>query len=81
MTTTDELPKATESVESPCIAARIEHFKFDLNQRVLVREIQRPGKVVSLIIDNLGPQYQVAFWDNGERKTAWLLSDELEDRK
>jgi hypothetical protein len=62
-------------------SARTEHFKFDLNQRVLVSEIQRPGRVISLIIDNLGVQYQVALWDNGERKTVWLMADELEARK
>jgi hypothetical protein len=60
---------------------RTEHFKFDLNQRVIVTEIQRPGKVIGLIIDNLGTQYQVAVWDNGERKHIWLHADELEERK
>lgn len=57
---------------------RIERFLFDLNDRVFVRELQRPGVVTALTIDYLGPQYQVALWDNGDRKTYWLLADELE---
>lgn len=61
-------------------AARVEHFNFDLNQRVLIREIQRPGRVEALMVDFLGPQYRVAFWDNGDRHTAWLPADELEAR-
>lgn len=62
------------------MSERIETFKFDLNQRVIVREIQRPWKVKSLIIDNLGPQYRVSFWDNGKRESVWLHADELEAR-
>ncbi len=42
---------------------RVEHFKFDLNQRVLIREVQRPGMVEALTIDFLGVQYRVAYWD------------------
>jgi len=62
-------------------SGRIEHFKFDLNQRVLVREIQRPGRVIALTIDYLGRQYYVALWDNGERRNVWLMEDEIEEWK
>ena len=59
---------------------RIEHFKFNLEDKVLIREVQRPGTVEALTIDFLGPQYRVVYWDNSERKTAWLKADELDPR-
>lgn len=59
---------------------RTEQFKFDLNSKVMIREIQRPGVVEALMIDFLGPQYRIAYWDNSERKTAWLHADELDYR-
>lgn len=60
--------------------SRIEHFDFDLGDKVLVREIKRPGVVEALTIDFLGPQYRIAYWDNSERKTVWLKAGELEGR-
>lgn len=53
------------------------HFKFDLNQQVLVKDILRPGVVDSLIVDSLGEQYRVTFWDNGDRKSFWLRENEI----
>lgn len=66
--------------ESPTVQGRVEHFVFDLGARVIVREIQRPGKIEALIIDNLGPQYRVTYWDNSKRESVWLCADELEAR-
>ena len=60
---------------------RTEQFKFDLKDRVIIREIQRPGVVEALMIDFLGPQYRVIYWDNSKRETAWLCADELDYRK
>lgn len=59
---------------------RTETFKFDLQERVMVREIQRPGVIDAITIDYLGIQYRVAYWDNSERKTVWLPATELESR-
>ena len=59
---------------------RVEHFKFNLNDRVMVREVQRPGKVDALMVDYLSVQYRVSYWDNSERKSAWLNADELDHR-
>lgn len=60
---------------------RTEHFKFNLEDKVIVKEVQRPGTIEALTIDFLGPNYRVAYWDNGERKTVWLKADELEHRQ
>jgi hypothetical protein len=62
------------------MSARTEIFTFDLGSSVIIREVQRPGRVESLLVDFLGPQYRVAYWDNSERKTVWLKADELSDR-
>lgn len=59
---------------------RTENFQFDLQQRVMVKEIQRPGVVEALMIDYLGVQYRVAYWDNSDRRTVWLHAAELELR-
>lgn len=59
---------------------RAQNFVFDLNEQVMVREIQRPGKIEALMIDFLGVQYRVAYWDNSERKTVWLHEEELAAR-
>lgn len=58
----------------------METFKFNLGARVIIREIQRPGKVEALMIDYLGVQYRVAFWDNAKRESVWLNDDELDPR-
>lgn len=65
---------------TPATVRRAEYFKFNLSDRVMVTEIQRPGRVTALIIDNLGVQYQVALWDNGDRKNIWLFEDEITSR-
>ena len=62
------------------MSERTEIFKFNLNDRVMIKEIQRPGKVDSLMIDFLGVQYRISFWENGKRESAWLHADELESR-
>lgn len=56
---------------------RVERFQFDLGDKVMIPEINRPGTVEALTVDYLGPQYRVAYWDNGERRTAWVKADEL----
>lgn len=53
---------------------------FDLKQKVIVTEIQRPGRIDMIQIDNLGITYRVALWDNGKRETVWLYADEIQAR-
>lgn len=62
------------------MAARTITFAFNLEDKVIIREVQRPGMVEAITIDFLGVQYRVIYWDNSERKTAWLRADELEAR-
>lgn len=55
-------------------------FQFTIGQKVMVKEIQRPGVVEILQFDSLGIQVKVAYWDNSDRKSAWLYEWELEER-
>jgi hypothetical protein len=61
-------------------SGRVERFKFDLRDKVIIREVQRPGVVEALTVDYLGAQYRVVYWDNSERKTTWLHADEIDPR-
>jgi len=70
------IPKSQTKPQSQA-SGRIEHFKFDLGDKVIISEVQRPGTIESLLIDFLGPQYRVAYWDNSKRETVWLKADEL----
>lgn len=55
-------------------------FDFKIKDRVMVKEIQRPGRIDLIQVDATGISYRVAVWDNGERKAIWLYSDEIEAR-
>lgn len=55
-------------------------FAFKLGERVLIQEIGRCGVVDSLLVDSLGPQFRVAYWNDGIRKSEWLYAWELESR-
>jgi len=59
---------------------RTEHFKFNLCDRVLLKEIQRPGVVDALLVDGLGAQYWVNYWNDSKRERALLFEWELELR-
>jgi len=56
------------------------HIKFDIKDKVLIKEIQRPGTVDAVTLDYLGIQYRVAYWDNSDRHSVWLPEDELTAR-
>lgn len=53
-------------------------FDFDLEQKVKIIEIDRPGIVTGLLFEGSGTQYRVQYWDNACRKTEWLYAFELE---
>lgn len=53
---------------------------FSVGDKVMVKEVQRPGRVDMIQLDSVGLQYRIAYWDNSERKNAWLYADEIEPR-
>lgn len=62
------------------MSTRTEVFAFDLGDKVIIKEIQRPGIIEGLIVDYLGPQYYVSYWDNSDRKKVYLPLRDLEAR-
>lgn len=55
-------------------------LQFAVGDKILVKEIQRPGRVELIQHDFLGTQYRVCFWDNSKRENVWLYPDEIEAR-
>ena len=58
----------------------VQRFEFALCDKVLIRDIQRPGVVEAMLVDSLGPQYRVCYWNESNRKTEWLYASEIELR-
>ena len=56
---------------------RTEVFAYNLKDKVIINEVQRPGVVEVISIDYLGVQYRVSYWDNSERKSVWLPPEEI----
>lgn len=54
--------------------------KYQLGDRVIIKEVQRPGRVEAIQMDGLGLMYRVCYWDNSKRESTWLYADELENR-
>ena len=57
------------------------HFEYSVGDTVLLNEIGRPGRVDVLQEDTNGLMYRVAYWDNSDRKTAWVYADEISPRE
>lgn len=56
-------------------------FLFDIGDPVIIKEVQRPGRIELIQCDYLGTQYRVAYWDNSDRRSVWLYGDELQLRQ
>jgi len=56
------------------------NIDFSVGDKVIVKELQRPGRIDMIQVDSIGVQYRVGFWDNATRQNAWLYADELEAR-
>ena len=52
-------------------------FRFYLMQAVHIHPIGTDGIVTAMIVEEGGKMYRVAYWDDGIRKTEWLLAGEL----
>lgn len=59
---------------------RTETFKFNLGDKVIIHEIQRPGIVALLRVTSIGRDYLVDYLNDGTRKSEWLYEWELEPR-
>ena len=56
-------------------------FEYSLGEPVKIKALEMIGHIDSLELDNNGKMYRVIYWFNGERKSAWAYSNELESTK
>lgn len=56
-------------------------FQFDLGQKVNIKEINRPGIVIGLLVDLQSISYKISYWDNSQRKIEWLYDFDLENKE
>lgn len=55
----------------------LKHFIFDIGQQVRITELQWNGIVISIFISEIGIQYNVRYFWNGEAKTVYFFEHEL----
>lgn len=55
------------------------NFPVSLGEVVRIREIDRPGIVVALMVSPEGVEMKVAYWHEGRRYQEWLHAGELFD--
>jgi hypothetical protein len=53
-------------------------LKFQLRQRVKIKELNREGVVNGIMIDDSGICFRVRYFDNGSLQTVWFYDFELE---
>ena len=52
--------------------------KFDIGDDVKIAKGDIVGEIIGICFRDLGyTEYQVAWWTNGDRKTAWLMEFEV----
>jgi len=56
-------------------------FHFGIDDKILVKAIRQPGVVLGLTWDEMGPQYKVRYWNDGNRCCEWMFPDEIKDLK
>ncbi|TDI96998.1 MAG: hypothetical protein E2O29_01825 [Deltaproteobacteria bacterium] len=52
-------------------------FKFKMGDTVVIDEIERPGRIVSIWIQHIGMQYEVRYFLDGEAKSVFMFDNEL----
>ena len=54
-------------------------FRYDISDKVKVKDITVNGRVTGLLKDDDGLQYRIVYWYNGERKSTWMFDWEIEE--
>jgi hypothetical protein len=67
---------STES-ESVIMPEQTVSFQYQIRERVWITELARPGRVVGLYYGETGQQYQISYFDDGEKKTTYLYSEDI----
>lgn len=58
--------------------SRTQVFRFDLKDKVRLIDINRPGQVTGLLVEDTGVQYRVTFWNDSVRRVEWVYDHEIE---
>jgi hypothetical protein len=53
------------------------HTKFDYGQKVTIKELNTPGKIVSIIYEGVAVIYKLEYWWNGETKICYQGEGEI----
>jgi len=53
--------------------------RFSLGQMVTIKELDRPGKILSITVNQIGVTYNVRYCDQAEFKNASLFEEELQE--
>jgi len=56
-------------------------IRWDINDRVMIKELKTIGGVISIWIVSRGTQYEVRYFYNGDAKSIYFFENELEDAK
>lgn len=60
------------------LGGRTHHFAFDIHDQVKIIEIDRPARVVGLLVNQEGQcEYRVVYWLDGKRETEWVFAEEI----
>ncbi len=54
---------------------------YEINDKVCIKELERPGRVVSVWVTCTGVKYEVRYFQEGNAKTVYFFGDELEEAK
>lgn len=54
-------------------------FKFNLGERIRIKELDRPGIVDALGVFDCGVEYRVVYWNDGKRESVWVYAWEIEE--
>ena len=60
---------------------RVVEFPYWLGDRVTIKDLKLAGHVISISCTQVGIQYEVRFFTNGEHKFSYLFDYEIERLK
>jgi hypothetical protein len=53
------------------------HTKFDINQEIIIKALDCPGRVSKIVLDGKNLFYEVQYWFEGQLKFVTLDEDEI----
>lgn len=62
------------------VEATTSSFKFNIHDRVVIKELNWTGRVLTIWITEKGTQYQVRYCTNGKFECEYFYEDELETK-